>query len=48
LNRLKNGRTVRDKVFFEILQIIIIQSEPPFEDTIGQTVLPLKQIEHLD
>src|ERR1051326_124711 len=36
-----------DEVFLEILQVIIIQSEPPFEDTIGQTLLPLKQLKNL-
>jgi len=36
-----------DEVFLEILQIIIIQCEPSFEDTIREPLLPLKEIEYL-
>ena len=36
-----------DEVVFEVFQIIIIQCEPPFEDTIGDALLLLQQLKHL-
>src|SRR6516165_7830487 len=36
-----------DEVVFEVFQIIIIQCEPPFEDTIGDALLLLQQLKHV-